>query len=113
MAELAPGGVTLWQDDFVSRGGHALVDAQRRIGARNRLGLRVYYDRAERTQSYIQPTYDTLDAQTQHTYDGDRHGVVWGAGFRWWQDHSSAQRWAPPINLPTRTAPTALFCRMK
>ncbi|MBK7207961.1 MAG: TonB-dependent receptor [Elusimicrobia bacterium] len=88
VAELAPGGVTLWQDDFVSRGGHALVDAQRRIGARNRLGLRVYYDRAERTQSYIQPTYDTLDAQTQHTYDGDRHGVVWGAGFRWWQDHS-------------------------
>jgi iron complex outermembrane receptor protein len=27
----------------------------------------VYYDRAERTQAYIQPTYDTLDAQVQHT----------------------------------------------
>lgn len=88
VAELAPGGFTLWQDDFISRGGHALVDAQRNVGARHRFGLRFYYDRAERTQSYIQPTYDTVDVQTQHTYEGDRHGVVWGAGFRWWQDHS-------------------------
>lgn len=88
VAELAPGGVALWQDDFVSRGGHALVDAQKNVGARHRFGLRFYYDRAERTQSYIQPTYDTVDVQTQHSYEGDRHGVMWGAGFRWWQDHS-------------------------
>lgn len=88
IAELAPGGTTLWQDEFVSRGGHALVDAQRVLGPRHRWGLRFYYDRAERTQAYIQPTYDTADVQTQHTYEGHRHGLVWGAGFRWWQDHS-------------------------
>ncbi len=83
------GGYTIEPDHFNSRGGHALIEAHKSLAERNRLGARLYYDRAERTQSFLGSAFDTVDVQAQHDVETDRNALLWGAGFRWWRERNT------------------------
>jgi iron complex outermembrane receptor protein len=70
-----------------ARGGNLLGRWNRRLGEDANLSVQAYYDRSERVARGIFTRLDTLDLHAQHTFTrGERHGLVWGGGYRRTED---------------------------
>ena len=86
-------GATPVPPTFVSRrsgdqrisGGNTLVRWTRKLGEKSDFSLQFYYDRTERAFRVLgnREHRDTIDLDFQHRLPfGDRHQMIWGAGYR-------------------------------
>jgi iron complex outermembrane recepter protein len=86
--------------DAFLRGGNLLGRWSRTLANDSAVELQVYYDRVRRDLSgSYDDRLDTYDLDFQHQVRvGERHHVVWGAGYRWMNDHFTSRRIAllPP-----------------
>lgn len=70
---------------IATSGANAMARMVRHIGAHEQLRVQVYYDRTDRHQQGGGggDRVDTIDGEIQHGRRfGERHNVVWGAGYR-------------------------------
>jgi iron complex outermembrane recepter protein len=64
-------------------GGNFLARWGRRLGEDSSFVLQAYYDTANRDVPGVREELETFDVDGRHNFRiGDRHEVVWGAGFR-------------------------------
>lgn len=67
--------------------GQNLLGRWTRTGDGNTSTLQMYWDRLERHEAGIEGVRDMADLDfSQHFSVGERHQVVWGAGYRWSSD---------------------------
>ena len=65
------------------------------------MALQLYYDRTKQEwdaggQSQYTERFDTLDADFQHNFRvGNRHGIIWGLGYRFISDEFEASQADP------------------
>ena len=67
------------------RGGNGMLRVERAFSARSDVWMGVYYDRTHRdfNNGFLEDV-TTIDFDSQHRFGlGDRHEVIYGAGFRW------------------------------
>ncbi len=64
-------------------GGHALISWRHRYSDTSDLSLQAYYDRVDTGEFTFNTALSTYDVELRHRFRlGDRHDVVWGAGYR-------------------------------
>lgn len=64
-------------------GGHALISWRRRYSDTSDLSLQAYYDRVDTGEFTFNAALSTYDVELRHRFRwGDRHDIVWGAGYR-------------------------------
>lgn len=86
-------------------GGNALGRWTHALRGDAELQLQTYYDRTERDSPFLREVRDTYDADFQHRFRAlDRHGALWGAGYRYTSDdtrETSASFNVEPDSRPT------------
>jgi len=61
----------------------------RKLQSNGDVSLQLYYDRIERDEEPFRETHDTFDFDFQHNFPlSARNVLVWGAGYRYTQDHT-------------------------
>ena len=84
---LSPPG--MFSDNFraKSEGVNVLGRWTHEISAESELSVQTYYDRTDRGFGIGREIRDTFDVDAQHRFHpGDRHEIVWGAGYRYSAD---------------------------
>jgi iron complex outermembrane receptor protein len=70
--------------------GNVLARWQRILSPTSELSFQTYYDHMDRSEVYLDQTRDTFDMDFQHRFAaGDRHDIIWGAGYRYTHDDFS------------------------
>lgn len=86
--------------DFV--GGHLMARWSHEFTEDSKMQLQTYYDHAEFVSQRIDDNCDTFDVDFQHQFRaGERHGMVWGLGFRYIDDsaeNTEFMKIEPPNN---------------
>jgi iron complex outermembrane receptor protein len=68
-------------------GGNVLGRWRHELSDISDITLQVYYDRTERRNSQLDASLDVLDVDIEHHWKpGRRHDVIWGLGYRHYQD---------------------------
>jgi iron complex outermembrane receptor protein len=68
-------------------GGNMLGRWQHELSDTSDLTFQVYYDRTGRRNSQLDTSLDVLDVDLEHHWKpGSRHDVIWGLGYRHYQD---------------------------
>ncbi|WP_426052246.1 TonB-dependent receptor plug domain-containing protein [Brevundimonas sp. SL161] len=71
--------------------GHNLLGRWTRTGDRGVRSLQIYVDHVERQEGGLDGVSDQADIDfSQYFSFGDRHQIVWGAGYRWRSDRVAA-----------------------
>ncbi len=74
-------------------GGNLLVRWNHSVSDLSSIALQLYYDRTVRNMELFSEDRDTVDLDFQHSFQmGNRHQVVWGAGYRLSHDHVKNSR---------------------
>lgn len=68
-------------------GANLLGRWKRTLASGSELQLQAYVDRSQRADAlFYGPTADIVDLDLQYAMPGDKHKVLWGAGYRWGSD---------------------------
>jgi iron complex outermembrane recepter protein len=68
-------------------GANLLGRWKRTLTSGSEVQLQAYVDRSERADAlFYGPTADIVDLDFQYAMPGDKHKVLWGAGYRWGSD---------------------------
>lgn len=95
------------KDDFTVGGGNVQGRWSHTFAPDSELRLQVYYDRTERDSAIFREDCDTFDVDMQHRFPlGERHDVIWGAGYRVTSDEVGN---SPTISLIPDRRRTQLF----
>jgi iron complex outermembrane receptor protein len=88
---LTPPLVSSLRDDQTVRGGNVLGRVEHLVSADAGWTLQAYYDRAERRRpDFFDDERDTFDVEFRHHFAlGERHDLIWGAGYRHRRDETS------------------------
>ncbi|MBI2949117.1 MAG: TonB-dependent receptor [Verrucomicrobia bacterium] len=85
---LSPPGLFTDPAHAKSEGANVLGRWTHEFSSDAELSVQTYYDRTDREFGMGREIRDTLDLDAQHRFSlGDRHEVVWGAGYRYSVDH--------------------------
>lgn len=99
-----PPSGTINEDQADTSGGNLLARWSHRLASESNLSLQFYYDRTHRKNATLTEHRDSYDLDFQHDFLlGERHAIVWGAGYRISQDdivspETSALRFNHPQN---------------
>jgi len=86
-----------WEDDVDSstRAGNLVLRYARTFSDTSEMALQVCYDRLDLEDVVGIDIRDTYDVDFQHRFAlGDRHDIVWGAGFRYTENEEGNTRYA-------------------
>jgi iron complex outermembrane receptor protein len=87
---LTPPFQTVTEDQGDEFGGNILGRWQHKYSETSEMALQLYYDRTERKTIQLDMSLDTLDLDFQHRFKPcDRHDIIWGFGYRLYQDSLS------------------------
>lgn len=90
-------------DDERVTGGNVMFRWTRQLQEQSNWQFQVYYDRAERHSQYFDLVTDTVDFDFQHTFSfGCNHQVIWGLGYRWYDEAETFGRFATSLVPPDR-----------
>lgn len=78
-------GIETDNNNTDARNLHTIARYTRRISDRSGMEVQAYYDHTLRDESQsARVRTDTIDLSAQHTFGlGERHDIIWGAGFRY------------------------------
>lgn len=94
LAQLAPPYQTNFNERINSYGGNILARQQHSFSSTSDYSLQLFYDFYERDEVYFSEARHTLDLDFQHRFALlDWHEVVWGFGYRYSHDETSANQY--------------------
>lgn len=84
----APGSIQTVNQKTDFNGGNILGRWNRYFSDSSNIAIQVYYDRTDISSRSMVEIRDTIDVDIQHQFLwGERHGIVWGCGYRFTRDN--------------------------
>ncbi|MES9813870.1 MAG: TonB-dependent receptor [Candidatus Thiodiazotropha sp.] len=78
-----PPSGSMEKDTAETSGGNLITRWTRRLSTDSNMSLQLYYDRTNRKNATLREGRDTFDLDFQNDFlFGERHAIVWGAGYR-------------------------------
>ncbi|MEW8052340.1 MAG: TonB-dependent receptor, partial [Candidatus Thiodiazotropha sp.] len=78
-----PPSGSIEKDTVETSGGNLIARWTRRLSTDSNMSLQFYYDRTNRKNATLREGRDTFDLDFQNDFLlGERHAIVWGAGYR-------------------------------
>ncbi len=91
-------------------GGNALARWTRRFSDDSDLRVQAYYDRTVRDQAFFADSQDTFNFDLQHRFPvGERHELIWGAGYRFYQNDVYRQSFDVSLGNPSESLQLVSF----